>query len=65
MRLLGGFFVEMKGLRVELTREALDLVRGEGVAAEFAPVANLDVVEIDHCDGPLCGARRPINSVLT
>src|SRR5690606_23451982 len=64
MRLLCRFLVEMKRLRVELACKALDLVGGEGVAAQLGLGADLDVLEPDHCAAAFCGSRTPISSVL-
>jgi len=48
MRAFCGFFVNMKGLRIETTRKALDVFGGKGVLAEFAHVADAYIVKEFH-----------------
>src|SRR5262249_29412706 len=48
MRASAGLLVDVKGLRIVAPAEALDVVSGEGVLAEFAAVADLHVVEEFH-----------------
>jgi len=49
--------VDMKQLRVIAHGIALDVVDGEAVPPELAPVANPDVLEKSHREAS--GARRP------
>src|SRR6201998_2995948 len=52
--------VEMKTLRIELCRESLDRLGGEGKRSQFAPLPNLDVLEEPHqptCPNASSGRR--------
>src|SRR5450759_4365829 len=62
MRALRRRFVDMEELRVEALRERLDLVGGEGVAADRESIADLDFLEIFHGRGS--GWRRPSIEVV-
>src|ERR1700735_2294391 len=42
------FLVEMKALRIELSRKFLDQFRGEGERSQFAPLPDLKVLEETH-----------------
>ena len=57
MRTLGRFLVDVKELRVEAHGERLDILGGEGVAADFVFVADAHVLEELHAAAP--GVRRP------
>ncbi len=46
------FLVEMKALRIELRREFLDGLGGEGERSDFAPLPDLDVLEEIHQPPP-------------
>src|SRR5262249_58897703 len=48
MRARGGRLVEMERLRIEARGESLDVVGGEGVAAELAHLADANVLEELH-----------------
>ena len=51
-------FVDVKGLRIELPREHLDVIGGEQMRAQLDAVADADVVVEAHHDGAP-GLRRP------
>ena len=59
MRARRGRFVEMERLRIEAPRERLDVVGGEGVAAELGALADRDVLEELHDAACVRRSRRP------
>src|SRR5450759_3305717 len=63
MRTLRRRLVDMERLRIETGGERLDVVGGEGVAADLENVADADVLEIFH--GRASGSRRPNIAVVT
>src|ERR1035441_1988966 len=63
MRALRRRLVDMERLRIEAGGERLDVVGGEGVAADLENVADADILEIFH--GRASGSRRPNIAVVT
>ena len=65
MRARRGRLVEVERLRIEAARERLDVVGGEGVAAELDAVADRDVVEELHAGPRRAASISDVVSVIT